>query len=456
MKWLTEIIAGLMILCPSLLLAQDVPSLINYQGRLTDGAGHPISSNVNIRVEIYTNITAGTFLYQEDMGTLPVNNGIFHLQFGSNAEELANALSHPEAWLEINVNGTPLSPRNRLVAVPYALSAGRVTGRVVLGNETNATPAAGSLRWTGSVFEGYTGSEWIALSAPQPLVRTEMVEIGFAGNEEDPSDNGMDGNSGAVAYSYEIGKYEVTNDEYTTFLNAVDPNGINGLGLYSSSMNTDVQNGGITFTASNPDGAKYTVKTDFGNKPVVYVNFYDAIRFCNWLHNGALLGADTETGAYTLLGNVEIPTNGNTLFRNPGAKWALPSENEWYKAAYFQPASAGGDSDNYWAWPTRSNTTPDGGSPPGIFPAANYNDDGPIPDRLTTVGAYTSTPGYFGTFDMAGNANEWLETLYESGNNRIIRSGSWLGDIYAMPSGLPGEGTPSWGDPTSGFRVVRP
>ena len=40
----------------------------------------------------------------------------------------------------------------------------------------------------------------------------------------------------------------------------------------------------------------------------------------------------------------------------PGARWFIPSENEWYKAAYHQPAAQGGDGDNYWAYPTGTNS----------------------------------------------------------------------------------------------------
>ena len=71
---------------------------------------------------------------------------------------------------------------------------------------------------------------------------------------------------------------------------------------------------------------------DWANRPVNYVSFWDAARFANWLHNGQPTGPQgpgtTEGGAYHDVGN-------QTLFgRNAGAKFFIPTENEWYKAAY--------------------------------------------------------------------------------------------------------------------------
>ncbi len=89
-----------------------------------------------------------------------------------------------------------------------------------------------------------------------------------------------------------------------------------------------------------------------GNHPVNYVTWYDAIRFANWLNNGQVPGS-TETGAYTLLGGTPTPSNGNSITRNAGATVFLPSENEWYKAAYYNPATS-----SYFQYPTSSNTVP--------------------------------------------------------------------------------------------------
>src|SRR5688572_11998932 len=76
------------------------------------------------------------------------------------------------------------------------------------------------------------------------------------------------------------------------------------------------------------------------------------MRFVNWLNNGQG-AADTESGAYTLLGGTDTPTNGSTVTRNASTAIALPSEDEWYKAAYYDPAS-----ESYFDYPMSSDATP--------------------------------------------------------------------------------------------------
>ena len=434
--------------------AQSIPSLVNYQGRVSDASGDPLSGNMNIAVKIHSHETNEAETYSEDLGSVAVNNGLFAIQFGSGTN-FPSALAQAEAWLEVSVDGTPLLPRQRLVAVPYAMNA------AALGSvraEDPAAPVAGMIRWTGSAFEGFTGTAWEALGAAagQPLLSVEMVEVGNPNNADDTASNNLGGNSGAVGYTYSIGKYEVSNAEYTIFLNAVDPNGVNAVDLYDLRMGGDVR-AGITFTATNPDGSKYAVKPNFGDKPVIYVSFYDAMRFCNWLHNGAEEGSDTENGAYTLLPAVDpltgSPTNGVTVIRNAGAKFALPTEDEWYKAAYYQPQALGGDSDNYWLYPTGGNVVPNAGTPPGTAPAANYNAAGSVND-LTNVGAYSTTVGFYGTFDMAGNVSEWTET--RDGSRRVIRGGSWNTGEFNLQSGFPNITPAEEEDFDIGFRVSRP
>jgi sulfatase modifying factor 1 len=231
-------------------------------------------------------------------------------------------------------------------------------------------------------------------ASPASAVTIAWVPVGNPGNASDPNTGSL---YGAVAYNYSISKYDVTNSQYVEFLNAKDPNGTNVLGLYDSQMsdsstgNIFSGHGGIAFTPANPAGSKYSVIAPNANHPVNYVSWYDALRFANWLNNGQGNG-DTESGAYALLGGTPTPSNASSITRSAGATIFLTSQNEWYKAAYYDPRTTaqGGPPANshYWLYPTTSNTAPTAEAPPGGSNSANINQ---LVGDMTDVGAYMGT-----------------------------------------------------------------
>src|SRR5439155_9178828 len=114
---------------------------------------------------------------------------------------------------------------------------------------------------------------WVAEVERLWRIQLSFVAVTNAGNDADF--NGK----GAVGYDFRIGKYEVNNNQYAAFLNAVaadDPRA-----LWSTNMSVD-NHGGIERSGS-PGDYSYTVKPGMGHQPVVWVDFYDALRFCNWL-----------------------------------------------------------------------------------------------------------------------------------------------------------------------------
>jgi formylglycine-generating enzyme len=303
------------------------------------------------------------------------------------------------------------------------------------------------------------------LSAAHALT-IDTVTIGNPGNAPDQNYFGQ-GAFGAVARTYAIGKYEVTLNQYTEFLNAVADT--DAFGLYNASMGTDLNSRGITRTGS-PGSYAYSVIGD-GNRPVTYVNWYDAARFSNWLSNGQPTGLQTvgttESGSYTLTGNTGlISYNGTGLYR-------LPSESEWYKAAYYQPAAVGGDADGYWEYPTGSNALPNsrngsvsdvnsGNFSRSVLPNPDGVNDGyavsgsrsysSSQQYLTPVGAFTQADSYYGTFDQGGNVGEWNDAIISS--SRGLRGGSWDDlEIFLRASGRD-FGGPTLENSCLGFRVA--
>jgi formylglycine-generating enzyme required for sulfatase activity len=296
------------------------------------------------------------------------------------------------------------------------------------------------------------------------LVTIDYVEVGNPGNAADPTTG-----YGAVGHAYGIGKYEVTINQYAEFLNAVAKT--DTYGLYNAAMATDTRVNGI---ARNGISGSYSYSViGSGNRPVTYVNWFDAARFVNWLHNGQPTGLQvagtTENGAYTLNGAVS-----GIIPRNAGWVYGLPGENEWYKAAYQQPAGQGGDSDNYWLYPTQSNTIPNSRNGSATDPnSANfYRDDGiangfnggyavnnsttfPAGNALTDVGAFSLAHSFYGTFDQGGNVWEWIDAV--DGSARAVRGSVWhdSDDFFSMRATFRlSNYSPTIDDDSVGFRVV--
>ena len=162
-----------------------------------------------------------------------------------------------------------------------------------------------------------------------------------------------------------------------------------------------------------------------------------------------------------------------------GARYFLPSENEWYKAAYYDPIKGG--TGGYWKYPTRSDSVPgmvvaNGVGDVPTFSAVTFPYDisgSPLANgalradwngqdgNVITVGS-TGLGGESacGAADMAGNAWEWNERTY--GTYRGFRGGGWAASVSDMistnhSSWDPSDdgGTPYYGG-QAGFRVAKP
>ena len=285
----------------------------------------------------------------------------------------------------------------------------------------------------------------------------DTVVVGNAGNLPDPL-TGL----GSVPYSYQITTTEVTNAQYAAFLNTVDPTGSNPHDLYNPDMTNAtgfaVVKGGINFDPQATAGTMYSPKLNYDDKPVNYVSFYDAARFANWVMTG-----DTENGFYTFSDTNTLATQGtHGSAQHNAMNWvAIPSQDEWYKAAFHKNDGATAD---YYLYPTSSDDIPvvAAATATGVIAnpgpnVANYNFganwDGTINlGHVTSVGsAGIESASPYGTFDQGGNVMEWIDAV--SGSRRIMRGGSlWL-DESTLRSTYTSEYNPLIGGSSLGFRL---
>ena len=252
--------------------------------------------------------------------------------------------------------------------------------------------------------------------------------IAIPGNPPDRS--GAPSPAGSVPYEYRIGKYEISEQ-------MIDKaNALGGLG--------------ITKDTRGPD------------KPATNIDWFEAARFVNWLN--------TSTGHTPAYKFVEVPSprpsippslefalwepsdagyNPNNLFRNSRAIYFLPSMNEWYKAAFYDPASG-----TYFDYPTGSNIPPiavASGTAPGT---AVFNQDlAAGPADIMQAGGLSP----YGTMAQGGNVNEWLETKSDLLNDdpsglRGRRGASWSALSFSLSASITRTGLGGSGG--TGFRIA--
>lgn len=237
----------------------------------------------------------------------------------------------------------------------------------------------------------------IALILISRVAQAGFVIIGNAGNAAD----GTTG-YGAVGYTYQISATEITTAEFTA---------------------SGVGNGNENYWN---DGTR----TVGPNAPATYVSVYEAMKYCNWMTSG-----DINLGAYAFSGGVYQSTDRASAITAYGTVFALPTEDEWYKAAYFKTDASG-----YSLYANGTDTVPVAGTD------ANYNQAKEI-GTPWSVGSGTAEQN--GTYDMMGNVGEWMEDF-----NGMLRGGTYGSDEIFLRSSGNLRFDPSNERSSTGFRVV--
>ena len=257
----------------------------------------------------------------------------------------------------------------------------------------------------------------------------QFVRVSGANNR--PDRNGV----GCVPHEYEIARCAISNADWCEFLNAAGERAVK-LGLWHKDMATGVL-GGIdrVLTSGETPLLHFSVKPGWAKKPVTYITYTGVMRYCNWLMTG-----DTEKGAYDL--SVAPPR------RLEDATYFLPTDDEWYKAAYYDCSIVRlfGLSDwligkgGYWKYPTRSNEIPlqdqanfergDRLSPLALKVCPNESNNRTIEQSnnyfyLADVDAFADSPSPCGALQMGGNVWEFLEDCFQNPLGNKLRGGSF-------------------------------
>ena len=266
----------------------------------------------------------------------------------------------------------------------------------------------------------------------------EFVPIGNPGNADDTTGNPNP--AGAVGYNYGINKFEVSRDMITKY-NA-------NFGTANSLVITLDPQTGI------PDGTG-------ANKPATGTSWNEAARFVNWLNTSTGNQAAykfTTTGVNDNIVLWQSGDNGyNALnpYRNSLAKYVLPSYNEWYKAAYYDPGKSGGA--GYWDYANGSDTRPTavtGGSSGAVY--TQSGEASPTsPADVTNAGGLSP----YGVMGLNGNVVEWEESSGDLANingssPRGFRGGRWNNDSIPLSSSTRLSVSPSFDNNVLGFRVA--
>ena len=236
----------------------------------------------------------------------------------------------------------------------------------------------------------------LANIASAELVRgidIDFVTIGNAGNPGDTR-TGLANPTGCgtVGYEYQIGMYEITNAQWDAFVSAVGaPTG-------------------------NEEGYSHDAYWTGDNIPTGRVSWYEAAQFCNYLTSG-----DKSQGAYRFSGDNANPGDFLGINRELAGTiydilYVIPTEDEWYKAAYYTGSG-------YSLYANGTDVAPIVGDD------TNYN---VAEGQPWEIGVGNGTQEQNGTFDMMGNFFEWNETMI--GSERGGRGGSYNYDVYGLQS----------------------
>lgn len=221
---------------------------------------------------------------------------------------------------------------------------------------------------------------------------------------------------GSVGYEYRIGRTEVTTAQWLEFVNTFTQREDSSFGLELLPVFWGAQR---DFGYQGP-GYRWTLRTDVPQAnmlPVSYITWRDAALYCNWLHNGKPAErSQFITGAYdsTTWGQggpyfTDAPTH------QPGARFWIPTLDEWLKATHYDPHRYGDGQGGWWQYPNGTDEPLIPGLPGEGTTSFGYEPENPFAEWNIPLGAYPQSVSPWGLLDVSGGAREWTEYIFWPG-----------------------------------------
>lgn len=250
---------------------------------------------------------------------------------------------------------------------------------------------------------------------------------------------------GSVDHEYRISTTEVSANQWLPFFLAFLPRYVESGG---SALDGRLGSEHLTFAGMPVWG----VKPGEG-RSAVRVGWEFAARYCNWLHNGAPTGPDVplevfQSGAYDMpaLTGPNFDPNQLPLTHSEGAKYWLPSVDEWVKAAHYDPDRYGDGQEGYWLRMGQQ----DEPLTPGLPWEGGQTSAGPgIDTSMIPVGAYGDVVSPWGLYDTSGGETEWTGDI---GVNYFFGGDIVAENRYVLGTGLYSTSS-FFSDPTDGLLV---
>lgn len=308
----------------------------------------------------------------------------------------------------------------------------------------------GAVLSTSSLGADWTGFDWATIGDP-----------GNAGyDRSDPTTDPINSitGRGSIGYGYRVSTTEISSGQWVEFLNTFgdhgDPHDA-ARDIFASGIERDRSYSGPGRRWKLLDGFEEAERI-----PVLGISWFNAARYCNWLHHGQTTDLDKlEYGAYDLRDVVDnIPPE-----RSEGARYWIPTFDEYLKAAYYDPNRFGEGQGGWWEQPNGSDTELIVGAPSdGGQTNAGISDldvDATSAEILR-LGAYVDVTSPWGLLDVSGGGSEWVDGpvgsffftyRYRMGSSAIVTLGdtpTFFDAAYAFQAG------PAWAAEFSSFRVA--